>query len=665
MPYVDERCNVDGNVETCNASGDGWVLTSVCNDTCVDGDCIVNPSCTPKERRCINKTAQKCNDDGLAWIVTDVCKYECNSGECIGDCDTGQRRCNVDGKAETCGNDGLWDVTGNCGPTTPCIDDTGLCAINTLNLVGTTTTMGGLYYYYGNVSLTSLTTITVDPAVGYLEIHAGGDITIDSTSGIYADAITCGPSNGTSSNGYSYGGGGGGGHKDAGTNSYYYSSGSNWTVSGGSAVPSLSILKYKTGSCGGSNKYGTAGGKGGGAIVLYARNIFIDGTLSAKGGNGVSEYYGGSGGGSGGSITLYGGTVEVKASAELTVDGGAGSISNYTSSYNGGAGSKGMIKILSGQKSAGIVDPSASIGTYNIVTVTPPEKISSTTHPDQNKWYNDGFGSSSISWNRPTYLEVSAYFYKISTASVYVPKSGDGIYTENNTVVLDAASFAAGTNYFHLTTNDYDAQTGSVSNAFVINVNDAPPAITSSSHANQSTFYDTATVALNWTDPGGKEGSFPTYRYIWDRYAQTTPSSTTGIETDKKDLTKTGVPDGIWFLHVISIDTMGYPTKTARHFKVNVGLQPGKGNIAGTVKANGTNNPINGATVKVNDGIWSATSAANGAYSIGDSTVYSNTTYSWPKWEVSAEAPGFKKTTMTVDVSDGVTTPLNFFLEAE
>ncbi|HDT11721.1 MAG TPA: hypothetical protein ENN58_03160, partial [bacterium] len=180
-------------------------------------------------------------------------------------------------------------------------------------------------------SLTSHTTVNVDPAIGYLEIRAGGNITIDSTSGIYADAITCGPADGQSSGAYSYGGGGGGGHRNEGGTSYS----SGGYVYGGSEVGSLYMLKYMTGSCGGANKNGTAGGKGGGAIILYGSDVELKGTLSAKGEEGVYSYYGGTGGGSGGSITLFGGTIDIKDSAHINVDGGVGGTA-YSSTYYGG-----------------------------------------------------------------------------------------------------------------------------------------------------------------------------------------------------------------------------------------------------------------------------------------------------------------------------------------
>ena len=544
----------------------------------------------------------------------------------------------------------------------------GVCSEEEIDYVGITETMGGVYYFSGNVSLTSMTTISVDPAIGYLEIHAGGDITIDETSGIFANAIVCGPRNGSSSNGYSMGGGSGAGHySSGGSTKYYYDYNNKYkTLSGASSIPSINILDYNIGSCGGSNYVGTAGGKGGGAIVLYANNIDLDGTLQANAAAGVSSQYGGSGGGSGGSVILYGGTIDVASTADISASGGSGGTASYSSSYSGGAGSVGMIKILSGQLSAMIVDGSASISSQNIKTVAPSELMSSSTHPDETKWYNDGFTDAMVSWNRPTYLDVAAYFYKVNQTQVSVPASGNGIYTVDNATILDSTDFSAGTNFFHLVTQDFNAQTGTVENNFKININTAPPTITSSSHSSQTTFYDAAVVGLNWTDPSGKAGSFPYYKYIWDMYADTTPGLSAGVQTDNKDLTQTGVPDGIWYLHVISLDTMGYPTKTARHFKVNVGLEPGKGNVAGIVKASGTNDPIGNATVKINGGIWTtATDGSSGAYSFGDETIYSNTEYSWPKWEVSVEAPGYKKSVQSIDVTADESTPLHFFLESE
>ncbi len=244
-----------------------------------------------------------------------------------------------------------------------------------------------------------------------------------------------------------------------------------------------------------------------------------------------------------------------------------------------------------------------------------------------------------------------------------MPVSGNGIYTEDNAVLLESDEFSAGNNYFHLSTQDSDGTGGIMSHTYTIHVNSTPPTITSSTHSSQSTFYDTATVALSWTDPSGKEGSFPNYVYIWDRYATTTPTTEIGVKTDKSDLTNPSVPDGIWYLHVISLDTMGYPTKTARHFQVNVGAEPGKGNIAGWVKDADSGSFIGDATVTVNKGIWTDTTiASDGSYSFGVGTVYSNTEEGWPKWEVTVTKEGYEPMTKSVDVTADATTPLNFNL---
>ena len=50
--------------------------------------------------------------------------------------------------------------------------------------------IGGVHYYSGDVSLTASTIISIDPAIGFLEIHAK-DVTIGSSSEINGNALAC------------------------------------------------------------------------------------------------------------------------------------------------------------------------------------------------------------------------------------------------------------------------------------------------------------------------------------------------------------------------------------------------------------------------------------------------------------------------------------------
>lgn len=651
--YGDTRCNSDDNVETCSATGT-WEVTSICPDLCIAGECVYSGSCTPLERRCRGLVAEQCNSLGTGWIVTQVCVDGCAAGLCTGTCTNGDTRCNGH-VVEECVS-GTWTTIDDCG-TTFCVH--AMCAEYDLVVDGTPLTLGGENWYVGNVVVRNFATINVDPAIGWLEIHAGGDIEIDATSEIRADDMVCDPRGHGDSVTSSYGGGGGAGHHTTGATGYYH----NW---GGSAYGSMYDLALEIGSCGGSGRCYSggynSGGDGGGAVALYSDGIIqLDGTITANGGNGetnTSYRCGGGGGGSGGTILLFADIVNTSSTASLSVSGGAGG--DGYSSYDGGDGSRGRIKILYGQESGSTI--SGSIGTENEASVAPPIVLSSPTHPEEDKWYNDGFPDVQITWDRPTNMAVNGYFWLLNATSVDPPYSGHGDVIDIENLVLDSDLFPAGTHYFHITALDSDLVTGTIENHLQFQIDSTPPTITSSSHPSQSTFYADTTVLLFWDDPHDSE-NYPSYMYMWDRFADSTPTTSLGTYTESQSLMRSGVPDGIWYLHVISVDTMGYPTLTARHFRVNVGSEPDTGNITGVVRDSVTDDFIGDATVRVNGGIWTTTSSTlNGAYSFGG-TVYDNS--AWPQWEVSCEAEGYVTDVQTADVTTGMTTNVDFYLVPE
>jgi hypothetical protein len=355
---------------------------------------------------------------------------------------------------------------------------------------------------------------------------------------------------------------------------------------------------------------------------------------------------------------LFADIVNTTATATLRVDGGAGG--NGYSSYDGGDGSRGRIKILYGQEAGSTIE--GSIHEEDEFSVAPPDVLTSQTHPDQERWYNDGFPNVQITWDRPTNLAVNGYFWLLDTTEVNPPHSGHGELIDLESLALDADVLPAGTHYFHITALDADLVTGSIENTLRFQINSTPPTISSTSHPSQSTFYEDTTVLLFWDDPHDHANT-PEYVYLWDRFADSTPTPTVGTPTDGQNLMRAGVPDGIWYLHVISLDTMGYPTLTARHFRVNVGTEPETGNITGVVRDALTDEHIGDAVVEVNGGIWSTfSSTLNGAYSFGGN-VYDNS--AWPQWEVSCEADGYVADVKTADVTADMTTNVDFYLDPE
>ncbi|MBW2702771.1 MAG: hypothetical protein JRF33_18270 [Deltaproteobacteria bacterium] len=89
-----------GDVVICNAEGTEWTLSEACDDSCVDGTCVID--CTPD---CDGKD---CGDDG--------CGGSC--GTCPGaldKCIEGACVCQLDCTGKDCGDDGCGGSCGTCG----------------------------------------------------------------------------------------------------------------------------------------------------------------------------------------------------------------------------------------------------------------------------------------------------------------------------------------------------------------------------------------------------------------------------------------------------------------------------------------------------------------------------------------------------------------------
>lgn len=125
---------------------------------------------------------------------------------------------------------------------------------------------------------------------------------------------------------------------------------------------------------------GTRGGNGGGAIVLEAASIKLDGTVLADGENGLPSS---SGAGAGGAIVVRAFELLVGASAKVTALGGTGG-GTVTAKVFGGGGSGGFVTIeaptpaiallpdVSGGKAGlGCGDPAHGAGGEGLVTTLP------------------------------------------------------------------------------------------------------------------------------------------------------------------------------------------------------------------------------------------------------------------------------------------------------
>jgi hypothetical protein len=127
---------------------------------------------------------------------------------------------------------------------------------------------------------------------------------------------------------------------------------------------------------------GTRGGNGGGAIVIEAASVQLDGRVEADGEDGLLSA---SGGGAGGSVTIDASKLDVGASASISAAGGKG---GAAAKVNGGGGGGGFITLAApvpktpiatdvagGSAGPTCADPAAGAGAAGVVThLTAPAK---------------------------------------------------------------------------------------------------------------------------------------------------------------------------------------------------------------------------------------------------------------------------------------------------
>jgi hypothetical protein len=337
-------------------------------------------------------------------------------------------------------------------------------------------------------------------------------------------------------------------------------------------------------------------------------------------------------------------------SGTISTAGGAGGVSSASTSYNGGPGGDGRVKLVYGTSA----DVTGAVIGELTQGLLPPLTITSSTHPDPDLIYNDDFAVIGLAWER-AFPSVQGYYHRTTTSESDVPTPGDGAFVPGELLALDRDAVVEGDNYFHIASVDPQSAVGAIERPFRIRVNTEPPSITSSSHPSQTTWSSNVNAFFAWTLPND-DVNHKGYYYVLDHYGDTVPP-TSGplLPVAQKQILLSNLDPGIWEFHVVSIDQRGYRTKAADHYQIRIGTDPGAGTLLGTVTANGAT--VQGATVRINRSLIGPdqVSRANGAYNFGGGVPAGT-------WEVSVEKDGFQTQTQTVTVTDGGSTTANFAL---
>jgi hypothetical protein len=392
-----------------------------------------------------------------------------------------------------------------------------------------------------------------------------------------------------------------------------------------------------------------------GDLTITAKTIFIDPASSIVVSGSYKKLrlratdavtiYGAATGGSYGEVQVTAPKIEVSSSGKITA-------------------SSGTVQLLHG-------DDLSNQGTISAKTKQiswmPPLEITSSTHPDPERWFNDTFQSVQISWTKP-YPEAKGYWYLLDDKSTTQVTPFNGTFTSGHAVTYPSSTITKpGAWYFHIVTVHKNDDAGTVGNQFSFRINAKAHTVASSTHPSQSTWYSDPskkTVTFTWSAPSGvPAGSFKGIWYRMDNAKNTETPASAGLAgwtftTNKqvllqKDHLGALFKDWAYYFHVVSEDTLGNLGKAVATYLVQIGAEPPKMNFFGYVTDASSAAKLSGVTVFLEPYGLSATTDTNGYFIF-------NSAYEGP-YALTAEKTGYKTVGLQVDIKSGVV-PYSFAL---
>ncbi len=552
--------------------------------------------CPAGSLRCADHDVQACNSNGSAWLYSSTCVSGCAAGLCTGTCTPGAKRCNGS-STEICASTGVaWNVTASCA--TFCDATSATCALDGLDVTAGGAVLDGeivvkgTVHVHGGANLSSPTgnlTLRADAII----VDSGGSITVAATG-----LTTLGKGGNSCAGTF---GAGGGAYGVAGSPA---PGGQNCNGIAGAAWGLTNDALVAPGSPGGDSNT-VVGANGGGVLRLIASTINIAGQVSANGATSL----GSAGAGSGGGI-LFAASDTLTVTGSVSASGGLG-LSSGTPNARSGAGGLGRVKLLYG---AAVSITGSVVGTRTD-GLLPPLTLGSPSQPDSTLSYNDNFAAMDLSWNRP-FDTTLGYYVRVDGAVGTTVTPANGTFGAPETASVPRSALVQGSNYFHVVAVNAQSSVGAVQSWFKVQLNTLPPTLTSSTHQNQGTWYQGNSPFFSWFLPAEISAqSVRSYYYVLDHLGNTVPTSAnTLLSGAQQNILLSGLADGVWVFHLVSVDTRGNTTTAAAHYQVRIGADPGTTSASGKVTT-GAASAVAGATVTINNGLFgNASTDANGNY---------------------------------------------------
>lgn len=210
--------------------------------------------------------------------------------------------------------------------------------------------------------------------------------------------------------------------------------------------------------------------------------------------------------------------------------------------------------------------PSVSEASLFQTPAVPPPTITSPSHPNQGKWEK----SSDIEILLHPAGPLAGYHYLLNHYPETLPVPPEASFTEDNRIAFSGVR--QGTWYLHVTSEDEAGNIGSQASHFKILVDTeaAPPQrLASSSHPDLEKWVANPTPVMSWEAPKDLSG-VKGYYVKADHEPVTVPGPGTGDFTQETVLTLGPLEDGLWYVHVTTLDEAGNVGQAAAHAPIRI-----------------------------------------------------------------------------------------------
>ncbi|MFP4466664.1 MAG: fibronectin type III domain-containing protein [Candidatus Goldiibacteriota bacterium] len=243
---------------------------------------------------------------------------------------------------------------------------------------------------------------------------------------------------------------------------------------------------------------------------------------------------------------------------------------------------------------AGNISGEAVHYAVNVDTTNPkPPVISSLTHPDFNRWYNNN--SPSFSWTTPSDpAGIEGYYYVFNRSKDTKPDVASSSWTKGT--MASFADVPDGVWYLHIMAKDNAGNISETASHMQVNVamTPPPPMVFSASHPEQDKWYRERSVKIQWK-PMEYVNDIAGYYYVLDNISNTVPAPKNSKTMDT-NINFDELSDGIWYFHIVSVDREGVIGTTPAHFKFQIKT---KVKLKGIITQSNGIMPLSGATVEV------------------------------------------------------------------